>query len=149
MRLGNTEWPKVITLLAGLAAACFIGGAEAMSNKSIQDEWKVLCIAHSVERCPTLEIFRYPVRWLHHGLTSCRYRKWEDGREERECSVEVWRMAAPKTLEHEMAHVLQWLGGNNEGGHGRSFRRAYLQITGQSPPKAGCNGGVACFRRRG
>ncbi len=142
MRLRNTEWPKVITLLACIAASSYIEGAEAKStesNKSFQDVWKVLCIEHSLKRCPTLEIF--PDQLQHgldrlYGRTSCSYRKWEDGRKERECfSVEVWRNAPTETLIHEMAHVLQWLGGDNEGGHGRGFRRAYLQITGRSPPR--------------
>ena len=129
----------VITLLACFAASSYIEVAEAKSTKSLQKDWKVLCIEHSLDRCPTLEIF--PDRLqdgldLLHGRTSCSYRKWEDGRKERECfSVEVWRNAPPETLEHEMAHVLQWLGGDNEGRHGRSFRRAYLQITGRSPPR--------------
>ena len=139
MRLRNTEWPKVITLLACFAASSYIEGAEAKSTKSFQDDWKVLCVECSVERCPTLEIFPDQLQQglsRLYGRTSCSYRKWEDGRKERECvSVEVWRNAPTETLLHEMAHVLQWLGGDNEGGHGRNFRRAYLQITGRSPPR--------------
>ena len=128
----NIEWPKVIALFAGVAALCFLGGAEAKSNKSFQDDWKVLCVAHSLDRCPTLEIFLRPVRGFNDGLTSCGSLTWEDGHKERECfSVEVWRNAQPKTLEHEMAHVLQWLCGDNELRHGRSFHRAYLRITGR------------------
>ena len=138
MNLHNTEWVKIITLLASLAVSSYIENAEAKSNKSLQHDWTVLCIEHSLERCPTLEIFPDPLtRGLLtiHGRTSCRYRKWEDGRKERECfSVEVWFDAPLDTLEHEMAHVLQWLGGDNEARHGRSFRRAYLRITGRSPP---------------
>ena len=131
MRLRNTEWPKVFILLACVAVLNYCEGAEAKSVKSFQDNWKALCIEHALERCPTLEIFRHRVRRLLDGLTSCGYVRWEDGRKERECfSVEVWRSAAPKTLEHEIAHVLQWLGGDNKMRHGRSFRRAYVQITG-------------------
>ncbi len=131
----NTEWPKVITLLACFAASSYIEVAEAKSVKSFQDDWKVLCIEHSLDRCPTLNIFPYRLQdGLGFGRTSCGYRKWDDGRKERECfSVEVWRNAPPDVLEHEMAHVLQWLGGDNEVGHGRSFRRTYLQSTGRSP----------------
>ena len=53
MRLRNTEWPKVITLLACIAASSYIEGAEANStesNKSFQDVWKELCIEHSLKR---------------------------------------------------------------------------------------------------
>ncbi len=135
MRLRNTEWPKVFILLACVAVLSYCEGAEAKSVKSFQDEWKALCIEHALERCPTLEIYPDSRRGLFRvqGETSCGFRKWEDERKERACfNVEVWRNAAPETLDHEMAHVLQWLGGDNEGGHGRSFRRAYVQITGRS-----------------
>ena len=137
MKLRNTEWPKLITLLTCFAASSYIEGAQAKSTKSLQNDWKVLCTECSLERCPTLEIFPRPLRrglLLLDGRTTCSYLKWEDGSKERECfSVEVWRNASPDTLDHEMAHVLQWLGGDNEGRHGPDFRRAYERITGRSP----------------
>ena len=69
------------TLLACFAASSYIEVAEAKSVKSFQDDWKVLCIEHSLDRCPTLNIFPYRLQdGLGFGRASCGYRKWEDGR---------------------------------------------------------------------